>query len=565
MSFLTLAPLNTVLEDLTSRFIINVPVEELSSIERVIFQIEQAHWFYEDFIRSDLNPKLPSTSLKNFSLLLFQSCSLLRHWVNEHERAFNTFLDYKVRVPVCGAIILNPEMTKVLLVRGWKANSTWGFPRGKINQNESESTCASREVMEEVGFDCSNHLNEDLLIEKVIYEQKITLYIILDVDESIEFVTRTRKEIGAIKWHSLNSLPGYAKNDQDQNETHSKNKKFKFYMITPFTNPLKKIIERLRNNRKNTSSAVPMEMSNLISSAANSYQQMPTYFDNQNQNFITSTHCNNLNFRQLELHQQQGYPPNFSAPNPMQPVYTQSNPSQYHMPMNHVDFGNYIVPSPSIYQDSIENEMTNIDMRKTVDVNSIKALESNPEKSSLLDILFTNSKINSESIKMEESSESSLKKNSDKRRKKSEKTQPEFGKVQIMKRDINEGKGEKKAKDDVQREETTEEIGKVIPVLKIDKGHKPNQLILPKESAGSSDVGLQRALSGLELTPIQLPSPLNDANLNSALSGNSNNQVSTTSAILDNIPKIVDAHDDIELKTSEKSDKDYLLSILLNG
>ncbi|KAI3484027.1 hypothetical protein L1887_53042 [Cichorium endivia] len=39
------------LEDLSSRFIVNLPSDELSSIERICFQVEQAHWFYEDFLR----------------------------------------------------------------------------------------------------------------------------------------------------------------------------------------------------------------------------------------------------------------------------------------------------------------------------------------------------------------------------------------------------------------------------------------------------------------------------------------------------------------------------------
>lgn len=49
-----------------SRFIINVPEAELSSVERICFQVEQAHWFYEDFIR-ELKPELPSFQLKTFS------------------------------------------------------------------------------------------------------------------------------------------------------------------------------------------------------------------------------------------------------------------------------------------------------------------------------------------------------------------------------------------------------------------------------------------------------------------------------------------------------------------
>ncbi|KAI6136628.1 hypothetical protein F5141DRAFT_1208952 [Pisolithus sp. B1] len=50
-----------VLEDLSSRFLLNLPEEELSSLERICFQVEQAHWFYEDFVREQ-NPKFPSLS-----------------------------------------------------------------------------------------------------------------------------------------------------------------------------------------------------------------------------------------------------------------------------------------------------------------------------------------------------------------------------------------------------------------------------------------------------------------------------------------------------------------------
>lgn len=84
----------------------------MKSIERIFFQIEQAHWYYEDFIR-ERNPALPSFSLKKFSAKFFQHCPLLHEWSNEHETAFANFMDYKVRVPVCGAIVLNETMDKV--------------------------------------------------------------------------------------------------------------------------------------------------------------------------------------------------------------------------------------------------------------------------------------------------------------------------------------------------------------------------------------------------------------------------------------------------------------------
>jgi 8-oxo-dGTP pyrophosphatase MutT (NUDIX family) len=51
-----------------------------------------------------------------------------------------------VRVPVCGAIIVNETFDKVLLVKGWSSKSSWGFPKGKINKDEPEIDCAIREV-----------------------------------------------------------------------------------------------------------------------------------------------------------------------------------------------------------------------------------------------------------------------------------------------------------------------------------------------------------------------------------------------------------------------------------
>ena len=46
-----------VLGDLCLRFILNVPSEEVRSTERLLFQVEQAHWFYEDFVREE-HPQL---------------------------------------------------------------------------------------------------------------------------------------------------------------------------------------------------------------------------------------------------------------------------------------------------------------------------------------------------------------------------------------------------------------------------------------------------------------------------------------------------------------------------
>jgi 8-oxo-dGTP pyrophosphatase MutT (NUDIX family) len=194
---------------------------------------------------------------------------LLRHWAADHERAFADFMSYKVRVPVCGTILLNESLTKVLLVRGysilirWKATAGWGFPKGKINQTENEISCAIREVFkvnqvfEETGFDVSMYIKPEDYVERMIKDQRIRLFI-LSIEEQTEFETQTRKEIGDIQWHSINSLPGYKDRKNSDNDVYTNNKKFKYYMVTPFVPALRKWIQKtkkLRNEGKERRSA----------------------------------------------------------------------------------------------------------------------------------------------------------------------------------------------------------------------------------------------------------------------------------------------------------------------
>ncbi|KAI8822425.1 uncharacterized protein EV422DRAFT_523949 [Fimicolochytrium jonesii] len=234
-----------VLDDLQSRFIINVPEEELSSVERICFQIEQAHWFYEDFVREE-NPRLPSFSLKNFCAQFFRHCPLLHRWAHDHETAFQNFMQYKVRVPVCGAIILNEKMDKVLLVKGWKASSGWGFPKGKINKDEPEAPCAAREVFEETGFDITPYQRVNEYVERTIKGQRIRLYILTGISEATVFVPQTRKEIGDIRWHRLNDLPGWNKVPiTDENGPRNK-----FYMVTAFVSGLRQWMAKYRSAKK---------------------------------------------------------------------------------------------------------------------------------------------------------------------------------------------------------------------------------------------------------------------------------------------------------------------------
>jgi mRNA-decapping enzyme subunit 2 len=140
-------------------------------------------------------------NLRSFCLRIFGHCSLFSSFSQEHFlAAFSEFLAYRQRVPVRGAILLNDAMNRVVLVKGWKKGSSWSFPRGKINKDESDLDCALREVYEETGYDVKEAGlvkpdAEDARIEITLREQNIMMYIFHGVPMNTRFAPKTRKEI----------------------------------------------------------------------------------------------------------------------------------------------------------------------------------------------------------------------------------------------------------------------------------------------------------------------------------------------------------------------------------
>lgn len=243
------------LDDLCVRFIINLPQEELESVERICFQVEEAQWFYEDFIRP-LDPTLPSMNLKKFCLLIFQHCPLLSEFSSyHHTQAYSEFLAYKTRVPVRGAIMLNDTMDHAVLVKGWKKGAKWSFPRGKINKDEKDLDCAIREVYEETGFDIKEaglvrDESDMKYIEVSMREQHMRLYVFRGVPMDTYFEPRTRKEISKISWYKLSNLPTLKRNRQQQHQQQGNGedllKDNMFYMVAPFLGPLRHWIKQQR-------------------------------------------------------------------------------------------------------------------------------------------------------------------------------------------------------------------------------------------------------------------------------------------------------------------------------
>ncbi|RPA80691.1 DCP2-domain-containing protein, partial [Ascobolus immersus RN42] len=188
------------------RFIINLPPEEQDSVERVFFQVEEAHWFYDDFIRK-CNPNLPNLTLRAFSSKVFMQCPMIKRWELDASEAFAEFIKYKGIVPVRGAIMLNDRLDSCVLVKSLKGSSL-SFPRGKINRGESDVDCAVREVYEETGCDLAGRIRpEDVLEGTSPGTQNIKLYIVPGVSMDTLFETKTRGEISDIKWMRLSEIP----------------------------------------------------------------------------------------------------------------------------------------------------------------------------------------------------------------------------------------------------------------------------------------------------------------------------------------------------------------------
>lgn len=119
-------------------------------------------------------------------------------------KAFN---DYRWSVPVCGCIMLNDAMDKVLLVKGWSEWSNWTFPKGKIARDEEKLPCAVREVIEETSYDCGPLVNEaDFIDMKINGKQDVRLYIAHGVPMDFPFAPHTKGEISKIEWVKIKEL-----------------------------------------------------------------------------------------------------------------------------------------------------------------------------------------------------------------------------------------------------------------------------------------------------------------------------------------------------------------------
>ena len=269
------------LDDVHTRYIVNMPDEDFEDANRIFFQLEQAWWFYDDFY-CDNDASLPRyPSLKPFAKKMFSWSPLLQSRQSEFNALWSAFMKYKNTISTYGTILLNKECTHIVLCQTFGGKS-WTVPSGKVNPGETGVLAGARETYEETGFDPNCHLGltkkmkheaglsvattgpdglptttvTDEMRKQMAEEQfhslgwyplqeedaltyveapsgkRRTCYVCHGVPMDFPFAPVCRKEIGLIQWHPISDIPK------------------KSFAVVPFIKQLRRWIKRQTKSSK---------------------------------------------------------------------------------------------------------------------------------------------------------------------------------------------------------------------------------------------------------------------------------------------------------------------------
>lgn len=277
-----------ILDDLCSRFIINLPAEDRGNLVRICFQIELAHWFYLDYYCTDETARLNPCGIREFAAHIFQHVPELRSHVSSLDCVLEKWREYKLTVPTYGAILLDGDLSHVLLVQSYWTKASWGFPKGKVNEGEEPWKCAVREVLEETGFDISKLINKNDYIEATIHDQIARLYIIGYIPRDTKFQPQTRNEIKACEWFPLADLPSNKKDMTPKVKMGvSPNA---FFMVLPFVKRMRRwVAERNPKIFTNTKRTRHKSMGDIESSTKSKGKTISQGLQNEIQEYQQSS------------------------------------------------------------------------------------------------------------------------------------------------------------------------------------------------------------------------------------------------------------------------------------
>lgn len=100
----------------------------------------------------------------------------------------------------CGTIII--ENNKVLLIQ--QTDNAWGFPKGHVENNETEQETAIRETKEETNLDVEIISNKKYIINYKINNEIDKEVILFLAKKTSDKIKKQDEEIKNIKWVDLN-------------------------------------------------------------------------------------------------------------------------------------------------------------------------------------------------------------------------------------------------------------------------------------------------------------------------------------------------------------------------
>ena len=170
--------------------------------KKLFFKLEKIYWEY--IKNHSTNDAFIDFQFKKFCKILIPN-SDLKEFIPDFETAFRDYNSYRKCIPVCGFIMLSKDMDKILLVKS-RYSDYWGFPKGKINENEDYLKCAIRETQEETGFKINPNKNY-LKFELKDNGKTQVLFLASGIDERFKFKPIDYEEISDVKFFKFNDLP----------------------------------------------------------------------------------------------------------------------------------------------------------------------------------------------------------------------------------------------------------------------------------------------------------------------------------------------------------------------
>ncbi|GFE52997.1 NUDIX family protein [Babesia ovis] len=279
--------LDRALLDCYGRFVALLPEEVLRDHVHLCFYLRDAYWWYCDkwVVRHPLD--LCPMKFGQFLSLVCQDCALLRSFVSpeEEKELLNSWQQYNRSIPLRGGILINETCDKVLMVQSYTSKH-WTFPRGKIDEEELDTACAAREIMEEIGMDVSGLIHPDAYIECQIEGRSIKLFFIPGVSENANLQPKTDYEIRSIKWVSFKLL-----NDVVNKRIPG----FVTFHVKPFVRGIIELVQEFRSG--NMSSHFPVAYKAFVRSGGTAPHRMlpPLWVDSSSKGDTTlrymDDHC----------------------------------------------------------------------------------------------------------------------------------------------------------------------------------------------------------------------------------------------------------------------------------